>query len=51
MDRREMMKGLGAIGMLGGANEAVAQKYHHATNGLPPLKITDVKRFPAHLMA
>jgi mannonate dehydratase len=49
MDRREMLKGLGigaaagTLGILGGANEAVAQKYNQATNGLPPIKITNVK--------
>jgi mannonate dehydratase len=49
MDRREMLKGLGlgaaagALGVFGGGNEAVAQKYNQATQGLPPLKITNVK--------
>jgi mannonate dehydratase len=50
MDRRDTLKslGLGAIvGALGVrpslADEAASNTYAHATKGLPPLKITDVK--------
>src|SRR5690606_459203 len=31
------------LGMFGGIDEAVAQKYNQATKGLPPVKITNVK--------
>ncbi len=44
--RRDVLKGIGlgaTAGLLGGANEAVAQVYATATKALPPLKITNVK--------
>ena len=54
MNRREMMKGLGvsaaagAFGFLGSKNEAMAQTYSKATNGLAPLKITKVRAIPTN---
>ena len=45
MDRRHMLQGLGLgiLGLMGGTNRAVAKRYSRATNGLPRLKITNVK--------
>ncbi len=46
MNRRNLLKGLG-LGLAGGAinlaQAAPNEKYRQATNGLPPLKITNVK--------